>query len=305
MNPAASRSAFSLWLWAVRPFAYSTSITPVCLAAALAVYLGVSAQWLLLAPALLASVSIHTATNLVSDYFDFLKGLDTDESFGSERILVKGFMKPRQILLGGLFCFALTAAVGLVFVWIRGWPILVIGLIGMAGGFFYSCDPIGYKYRGLGDPLVFCLMGPLMVVGSFFVLTGSYVHSALLVSLPIGCLVAAILSANNLRDIAHDSRLGIKTTAGLLGHRRARQEYAALVLSAYGFVAALLLMRMLPLWSLLTFLTAPLAIANVRSALASAPEKPQAIAALDLRTAALHLTFGLLLIVSLLLGAFV
>lgn len=296
---AASRSAFSIWLQALRPFSYTASTIPVCCGAALAVGCP-DVKWALLPLVLAASLCIHAATNLVNDYFDFVKGVDRPDSLGGSRVLADGLLRPIPVLAAGLCCFALTAALGLVFIWIRGWPILLLGAVGMAGGFFYTAVP-GYKYVGLGDLMVFWLMGPLMVIGSFFVLTGTYAHRILLISLPIGCLVAAILSANNLRDIAHDTQAGIKTTAGLLGRRWARREYAALILSAYVVVIGLLLIRMLPLGSLLTWLTAPLAFANIRSALTSTADRPLQIASLDRRTAGLHLAFGLLLIVSILL----
>jgi 1,4-dihydroxy-2-naphthoate octaprenyltransferase len=141
-----------------------------------------------------------------------------------------------------------------------------------------------------------------MVIGAFYVLTGTVRWAALLISLPIGSLVAAILSANNLRDIADDTQAGIQTTASLLGRRWAQWEYAALVLSAYLVLIGLVLRQTLPLWSLLVLLTVPFAIKNIRSALAAPPDQPQQIAVLDQQTAALHLAFGVLLIVSLLLG---
>lgn len=304
MNTAAApRSAFSIWLQALRPFSYTASAIPVFCGAALAVGCP-DVKWALLPLVLVASLCIHAATNLVNDYFDFAKGVDRPDSLGGSRVLADGLLRPIPVLVAGLFCFALTAALGLIFIWIRGWPILLLGAVGIAGGFFYTAVPVAYKYLGLGDLMVFWLMGPLMVIGSFFVLTGTYARSVLLISLPIGCLVAAILSANNLRDIAHDTQAGTKTTAGLLGRRWARREYIALILSAYVVVMVLLVIRMLPLWSLLTLLTAPLAIKNIRSALTSVPENPRPIASLDQRTAGLHLAFGLLLIVSILLGKY-
>ena len=78
---------------------------------------------------------------------------------------------------------------------------------------FYTGKPIGYKYIALGDFLVFTLMGPLMVIGSYYVLTGDYNTNVLYVSLPVGFLVAAILHANNLRGIVHDTQANVKTLA--------------------------------------------------------------------------------------------
>lgn len=304
MNTAAApeRSRFSIWVQALRPFSYTASIIPPCYAAAYVVYLDQPIQWTLFMPVAAASLIIHAAVNLVSEYFDYVKGVDRPETLGGSRVLVEGFLRPKEVLAAGLILFAVTAAFGLVFILLRGWPIFVLGAVGMAGGIFYTAAPLGLKYRGLGDLTVFWMMGPLMVIGSFYVLTGTYRSSVLTTSLPIGCLVAAILSANNLRDILHDARAGIKTTAGLLGHRWARIEYTALVIGAYTAVFVTVLLRQLPCWSLLVFLTLPPAVKNVRSALKSTPDQPQRIAALDVQTAKLHLVFGLLLIVSILPG---
>ncbi|MEJ5260421.1 MAG: 1,4-dihydroxy-2-naphthoate octaprenyltransferase [Anaerohalosphaeraceae bacterium] len=294
-----NRSRFSIWLQAFRPFSYTASIIPVFLGAALA-YGNTETQWRLLPFVLAASLAIHAATNLTNEYFDFLKGVDRPDTRGGSRVLPEGLLTPGAVLKAGLICFALTALLGLWFVRLRGWPILLLGLVGMAGGFFYTGFPFFLKYRGLGDPMVFVLMGPLMVIGSFYVLTGTYSHSVLWVSLPVGCLVAAILSANNLRDIEDDTRAGIQTTASLLGPRRAKLEYAALVVSAFAITAVLIVLNILPLLSLLVLLTVPLAVRNLHTVLTR--RDAQSIEALDRKTAALHLTFGILQILSILLN---
>jgi len=290
-----------IWFRAVRPFSFTASTVPVLVGAAWVFYEKTPANWWLLPLIWLAALSIHAATNLVSEYFDYIKG---DISFGSSRVLLEGLLSPRQFLIGGLVMFAVTAAIGLVFIALRGWPILAIGLVGMLGGYFYTATPVGYKYIGLGDVMVFILMGPLMVIGSHFVLTGTYNNNVFWISLPIGCLVTAILSGNNLRDILHDRQAGITTFAGLVGHRWAKLEYAVLDASAYGITTTLAGLRILPIWSLMTLLSIPLAYKCVQQALGSKPDKPEQIATLDIQTAHLHLAFGVLLIISLLLGAF-
>lgn len=298
----ASGQSIKVWIQACRVFSLTASVVPVLLGAAGVVYMGVPARWCLFFPILLASVTIHIGTNLVGEYFDFKKGVDRRDTYGGSRVLVESLLDPKHVFYAGIFCFVLSAAIGLIFFAIHGWPILLLGLVGIAGGFFYTAAPVGYKYLGLGDLCVFILMGPLMVIGSYFVLTGTYRHSVLLISLPIGCLVTAILSANNLRDILHDTQAHINTTATLLGHRVARWEYTALVIGAYVISIILVIIKVLPLWSLVTLLTVPLAVKNVKTALKSDPESPEQIAGLDVETAKLHLPFGLLLIISLILG---
>ena len=296
------KSALCIWIQAVRPFAFTASMVPVFLAAALAMRSDEPVRWGLFPLVVAASLLIHTGTNLINDYFDFRKGVDRPDTRGSSRVLVDGLLQPHQVLLAGLAAFAATAAVGLIFIALCGWPILVLGLIGMAGGFFYTALPVAYKYIGLGDACVFWLMGPLMVVGAFLVLTGLWSWQAMAIALPVGSLVAAILSGNNLRDIADDAAASVKTTAGLLGHRAARIEYAALVTSAYILILILIAMDLLPVWSLLTFLSLPPALRNIRTALRSAPTTAHTLATLDVQSAQVHLLFGVLLIVSVVLG---
>lgn len=291
------------WVQVFRPFSYTASVIPVLLGAALAVYMEQSAQWGLFPLVVLASVLLQAGTNLVNEFFDYKKGVDRPETYGSSRVLVEKLLDPRHVLAVGIGCFAMTAAIGLIFIALCGWPIFVIGVIGLLGGFFYTAAPVAYKYWGLGDLFVFCLMGPLMVIGSFFVLTGGYHLHVLLISLPVGFLVAAILSGNNLRDIFHDTQANIRTVSTILGHRRARWEYAGLILAAYVATLTMIGFQVLPLWSLLTLLTIPAAVKNIKTAMASPVDKPQTIVMLDAKTAQLHLPFGLLLIISVILGA--
>ncbi len=293
-----------VWLQAIRPFSLTASAVPALLGAAWVFYQGTPADWRLLPLIVIASLAIQAATNLVSDYFDYIKGVDSKDTYGSSRVIVDGLLPAGQVLVGGLILFALTAAIGLLFVAVRGWPILALGVVGIAGGLFYTAAPIGFKYIGLGDLMVFVLMGPLMVIGSYLVLTGGYLQSLLWLSLPIGFLVAGILSANNLRDILHDSQAGITTTAGLLGHRLARYEYSGLIVGAYVSAAVMIAVGLLPLLSAMVFVTLPLAVKAIRKALASRPEQPAHIAALDVQTAQIHLLFGILQIISLLIGGF-
>lgn len=304
-NSVQSRASVRVWVQAVRPFAFTASMVPVFLGAALTLRTEGAVKWGLFPLVVLASLLIHAGTNLINDYFDFRKGVDRAETHGSSRVLVEGLLTPRQVLFGGLAAFAMTAAVGLVFVAIHGWPILALGLAGMAAGFFYTAAPVAYKYVGLGDACVFLMMGPLMVVGSYFVLTGRWAAEAAVVAIPVGCLVASILSGNNLRDMTHDAVASVRTTAGFLGPRWARLEYSALVTLAYVFVPVLMAAGFLSAWSLLTLLTLPPAVRNVRLALRSTPETPGQLATLDVQSARVHLLFGVLLIASVVLEQFV
>lgn len=297
-----------LWLQAARPFSFTASMVPVLVGAAVAIAFENPVNpvnWLLLPLVIIASLLMHAATNMVSDYYDYVNNVDKDYTFGSSGILVQNLLPPAKVLLAGLALFALVALIGIVFIVARGWPILLLGVIGLLGGVFYCAKPIAYKYLALGDLMVFILMGPLMVIGSYYVLTGTYAHIVLLISLPVGCLVAAILSANNLRDIKHDTQAHVKTIANVLGPAGARLEYYALIAAAYLLVAALVFAKLLSPLTLIVLLSIPLAVKNFKSAHLSDSNNPETIATLDIQTAQLHLAFGVLLITALLIGKFI
>jgi 1,4-dihydroxy-2-naphthoate octaprenyltransferase len=299
------RSKLSIWLQAVRAFSFTASSIPVLLGAALALFYPGKVMWILLPIIYIAALLIHAATNLVSDYFDFIKDVDKDYTYGSSGVLVQGLLQPKSVLIGGLVLFGITAILGIVLIAIRGVPILVLGLIGIVGGYFYTGQPFGYKYFGLGDFLVFILMGPLMVIGSYFCLTGAYHYTLLLISLPVGFLVMAILQANNTRDIRHDTEARIKTLENTLGAKGAKLFYYFSLITAYLSVVFMVIFKILPLWSLIVFATFPLALKNIIRVANSQPEQPKQLAGIDVETAQLHLGFGLLQTISLVLYRFI
>jgi len=292
------RNKFSIWIQAVRAFSFTASSVPVLLGAALALHYPGKVMWILLPVVYIAGLLIHAATNLINDYFDYKKGVDKDYTFGSSGVILQELLPAKQILIGGFILFGITAALGVILVAVRGVPILILGLIGLIGGYLYTGYPWGYKYYGLGDFLVFILMGPLMVIGSYYSLTGTYHHSILLISLPVGFLVAAILQSNNTRDIKHDKEAGVKTLENILGHKAAKVVYYFLVSAAYLSVVVMVAYKILPIWSLGVILTLPLAIKNIKKVSKSHPDKPEEIATIDVETAQLHFGFGLLLIIS-------
>ncbi len=292
----------ALWARAVRAFSFTASLIPPSVGAVLAFMHDTPAKWALFPLVLIASVSYHAGTNLVNDYYDFRNNVDRRGTLGSSGLLVQGLIPARSVLRGAVVLFALGTLIGFYFISVRGVPIFVLGLVGLLGGYFYTAGPINYKYKGVGEPLVFLLMGPLMVVGSYLVLTGGFRWDVVLVSLPVGCLVAAILQSNDLRDIAYDSKVGIKTAAIVFGGKFAGAVYYALVISAYVIVAVLAALRIVPVWSLAVLITLPTAARNIKIARRIVLGASREYATIDVMTAQLHMAFGLVLIASLAAG---
>ena len=288
----------ALWWRAVRPFAYTASATPVMLGAVLAWHLPPtdgSTLWALLPAILLAGVLFHTGANLVSDYYDYTGGVDRKGTMGGSGVLVEGLMRPSSIFRGGIVAFAFGTLLGLGMTYFRGWPLLVLGAVGFLGGFFYCGTPVGLKYRGLGEVVIFLLFGPLMVVGSYFVLTGAFTWLVVAISLPVGFLVAAIVQANNLRDIADDRASGMRTASIAFGSRFAAFEYFAMLAAAYASVAVMIALGVLPVWASLVALSLPPAMKTVGVIRASFGDTGASLASIDEMTAQVHLAFGVLL----------
>jgi 1,4-dihydroxy-2-naphthoate octaprenyltransferase len=285
----------------LRPFAYTASVIPVLAGAALAyVHGGFS-----LAPflaALAGAVLLHSGTNIVNEVYDVRQGIDTITSPRASHTIVNGRLSEHSALITAVIAFGLAIVVGVYLVALRGPAIVVLGLIGLVGGWGYTAPPLQYKYRALGVPLVFLLMGPLIVVGTYFAVTGAWSLDALILSVPVGLLVAAILHGNEWRDISEDTRAGIVTLSSRLGKEWAHYGYVALVLGAYITLGLSVAFGLLPPATLLAIVSLPFLAQVVRSAELGASGQARAIAMIDLQTARLHLAFGALLVLGVLLS---
>jgi 1,4-dihydroxy-2-naphthoate octaprenyltransferase len=296
----ARRRAGAVWE-ILRPFAYTASIIPVLAGGALAAVDG-RFGWLPFLAALAGAVLLHSGTNIVNEIYDVRQGIDTITSPRASHAIVKGRLTERAAFVAAAVAFGLAVVVGLYLVLLRGPAIVVLGLLGLIGGYGYTAPPLQYKYRALGVPLVFLLMGPLMVAGTYFAVTGTWTVQAFVLSVPVGLLVAAILHGNEWRDIGEDTRAGIVTLSSRIGRDWAHYGYVALVLGAYISLGLAVAFGLLPPATLVAILSLPFLAQVVRSAELGATGQARAIAMIDLQTARLHLAFGALLVLGILLS---
>ncbi|MFQ5860038.1 MAG: UbiA family prenyltransferase [Dehalococcoidia bacterium] len=291
------RGGLKAWAEIVRPFSWTASLIPVTLAGAIAWKDGAFSPLLFLL-ALLGALLLQAGTNVINELFDVRQGVDTPGSARASKVLVQDRLRPDDAYRGGLALFGAAMVVGAYLITVRGFYVVLIGLLAILIGYFYTASPIHFKYRGLGVPVVFVVMGPLMVVGTYFVLAGTVTLQAAIASLPVGILVATILHANDVRDVQDDAQAPFKTLSTLMGQRPAGRLYMLLLASAYLLVILLAGLSLLPLWTLLTLLTLPLAGAalyTMQRALRAGDEATAVLATIDVATAKVHLTFGLLL----------
>ncbi len=296
------RRRIRIWWLAARPWSFTASLIPVTLGAMVAAYSGRFNLWLFVLT-LVGSVAIHAGTNLINDYYDFVKGADTEKSLGQGGAIQKGHLTPRQVFAGGIAAFALGSIIGLYLVSVIGPFILVLGILSVLAGFFYTAGPAALAYIGLGEITVFIFMGPVIVIGAYYVQAQRLGWDIVLASLPIGFLVAAILHANNLRDLEDDQAIGKRTLATILGRGRANLEYYVLVGGTYVSLLLTILLNISPWYTLVTALTLPAAVALMRRV--SVNTEPAALNPVLRKTAQLHMRFGMLLVAGWVIALFI
>lgn len=279
------------WLVATRPWSFPASLVPMLVGGALAHRAGEFSGGLFLLT-LVGGLLFHIGANLFNTYFDFRRGVDSSAD-ADDRTLVDAILRPREVVMGGLAAFAVGAGIGGFLVSQAGFAILALGGIGLALGAFYTADPLGYKYKALGDLGIFAAFGPVLVLGAYMVQTEEMDLLPFLFAVPLGLIIDAILHANNLRDVQADRRSGARTLAQLLGEDASRWVYAALVLAPYAFVAGF--GAAVSPWMLLPIVTIPLAWKALQPIRIREEELQPAIALLPQQTAQLSMVFGLLL----------
>ena len=294
-------SALRRWWKATRPRTLSASVAPVLVGTAAALPEAFSPPRFLLA--LAGSVAIQAGTNMLNEHFDHVQGLDLTRERRRDMTVQTGELAHAALFRGGMVAMALGAACGLVLVALTGPVLLLVGVLSVLAGYAYTARPLALGYRALGELTVFVFMGPVMVAGSAYVQTEAWPGRALLLSLPMGLLVTAILHVNNIRDMADDLANGKRTLANLLGRRVATYEFWLLVLLPYALLPAFVLMGEVAWPSLLAMATLPAAVK-----LAGQVREGSGVGTLDrllVGTAKLHLRFGVLLAIGLTVHALV
>jgi 1,4-dihydroxy-2-naphthoate octaprenyltransferase len=291
---------FQNWFMATRPFSFTASTVPVLLGTLLAVLEGHFSLGLFLL-VVVASILVHAGSNLVNDYYDYVNGADKPAALGRGGYIQRGIIPARGILLFGLVLFAVATIMGLAIVYLVGWPILLFALPSLAAAYFYTGGPKPLGYVALGEATVFLFMGPVIVVGAYYVQTGQVSWGSILLSVPVGLLVTAILQANNIRDIHDDTEAGKRTLATYIGRQWANREYIALLFGAYLVLGLIALGGLIPAGALIVFLTLPRAFELTRIVLRR--DEARALNSALRLTAGLHLQFGMLLSLVLLLAS--
>jgi len=224
-------SAVQTWLLASRPKTVAASVAPVLIGTAMAVADGAFHAVAFLC-AFGGALLIQIGTNFANDYFDFVKGADTEDRLGPTRATQAGLIRPETMRLAFIVVFAAALPLGAVLIYRAGWPLMVVGLASIAAGILYTGGPRPLGYLGLGDLFVLVFFGPVAVGGTYYVQALTLPPEVLIAGLAPGLLSVSMLAVNNLRDVDTDRVAGKRTLAVRLGPTFARVEVVVSILLA-------------------------------------------------------------------------
>ncbi len=286
-------SYLAAWYSASRPRTLTATYVPLGLAAAVAVQQGVFnlPRFVL---ALIGALALQIASNLINEYADYRKGADELKVAGQGMTIKNRVLSPNAVFGGAIVSVAIGVVIGLFLVTQTGTLLLWIGLFGVLVVITYTAGPFPLAYNGLGEIAVAICFGPLMILGAYYVMAAQTDIQPLIVSIPIAFTVAAILHANNIRDLDADRAVNKKTLAVRFGLQAARWEYAFLMYGAYVALVILVFVGAMPVTTLLSFITLPEARRLVHIIKTSADTSLLHMA--QGRTARLHGQFGLLIV---------
>lgn len=289
-----------LWIKEIRAPFFTATIVPVTFGSALAWYNTSSFSWAKFCLTLIGAIFVHAGTNMANDYFDHISGCDEANQnptpfSGGSRMIQNGLIKPRHVLYASLIAFTIGGSIGLYLNYLsEGNVILILGLIGIFLGFFYSAEPLRIGYKLLGEISTGIGFGPLMVIGSYYVQSPHLRIDTALTSIPISILITSVLYINEFHDYSSDMLVGKKTLVVVLGKRKAMHVYQVMLASSYLSIIGLTLFGILPVLCLITIFSLPLAIKAV-VIVKDNFNKPKELIPASSTTVKLHLITGMLL----------
>lgn len=288
-----------VWWKLTRPHTLTASFAPVFLGTMIALY-EAKIDWLLFIAMLLACLLIQAATNMFNEYYDFVRGLDSEESVGIGGAIVRNGVKPKTVMQLALLLYIIAALLGIYICYESSWLLLVVGAISMAVGYFYTGGPYPISSTPFGELFSGLFMGMLIVLIAVYIQVGSVPVFAVLLSVPSALLVAGIMLSNNIRDLVEDTVGGRKTMAILVGRKNAITILASYFVLSYLWIIGLVLLQIITPWSLLVLLSLKKPIHAIK--LFKQTENPVQVAPAMKDTALTNTIFVFLLGIGLLIG---
>ena len=224
------------------PHTWPAAILPVLVAAAAAAVIAPPISVLMTLVLLVICVLMQAAVNTFNDYYDYVKGTDSadDNVDPTDAVLIYNHVNPRAALALAIGFLVGAFLLGAYVIWIAGWIPLAIGALGAVIVVLYSAGKTPISYLPIGELVSGVVMGGLIPLACFQALTGSFDLRALLWAVPTMLGVGLIMFTNNTCDIEKDTDSKRRTLSVLLGRKRARKLYHALVYLWVAFVILLI-----------------------------------------------------------------
>ncbi len=238
---------------ATRPYVVSASLVPFTVGALLGLR-NAHFSWILYFLGAISLMFIHLGSNSANDYFDYKHGIDRPGTFGSSgsRLLMNGKITLKAEKYVVITCFVVAVVFGIAVILLSTPYILIFGLLGIAGGYFYTADPVNLKYHGLSVPTIFVMYGLLITTGGYYLMTRTVSPDALILSVVIGFPVTNIVLSNEIRDSANDRQVGIKSVTILFGDVAGAWLYFAMFLFQFILLFYMILIQKISLLGLLS-----------------------------------------------------
>ena len=269
----------SRWLLITRASVFPMTITSAAIGGLLAATAPGEKSWVGFSVAFLGLVLAHAANNMINDYFDLEAGVDTEDYVRSQYAphpVLSGLVSKSGLLLAIALVNLLDLAILVSLTELRGWPVAFFALLGLFISVFYVAPPLKLKHRGLGEPGVFLVWGPLMIGGTYYVTTATLPPWVLVASLPYAILVMCVLMGKHVDKFEADSEKGIRTLPVMLGRDRSLFLTQGLLVAFFFLVLCLVLTGTLGVWTLLVFGAVPKLLQVLRVLNQPKPDKPPA-----------------------------
>lgn len=226
-------SLLKAWFLATRPKTLLLVVSPMITGTTLGLRYADFFHWGLFLSAFLSALLMQIGVNLVNDALDFKKGADTNERLGPERATQSGWLPYRDVLYGGIFCFALAFFVGIPMIIYGGFYFLVLLIMSPILAYMYTGGPFPLAYKGLGEVFSIVFFGVITTLVGFYLQAGFLTKGAFLAGFQIGFLAAVVIAINNLRDIDSDIKAKKMTLVARFGIFFGRVEITLLMLLPY------------------------------------------------------------------------
>lgn len=236
---------FKLALGLAAPHTWAASILPVFLGTALAAGMEGCFDWFLFLCALAICILMQSSVNTLNDYYDFVKETDRQENSQNplDAVLVYNRLNPRHVLGLGIAYLAAAGGLGIIVVYRCGWVPLCIGIIGGITIVLYSGGRHPVSYLPFGELLSGLVMGGMIPLAVYSMMTGQLRLRILLYSVPLIIGIALIMLTNNVSDIERDREAGRKTLPVLFGRGRTVKLYRLIVVLWILCIVMIVLLR--------------------------------------------------------------